>query len=390
MGRVAVADRTAGQRWDTIIVGAGPAGCAAAAGCLRQDPGARVLLLDRDDFPRDKPCGDGIAAEALGLLAGLDFDLDAVTAGYQPIRRLRLTSPGGYVADRNLPADVRVIPREVFDHRLLLDVVGRGAVLHRHAVRTIDVRADEVVVDGHYRATTLIGADGAESTVRRGLGLTLNGPGRVALAIRGYAPELPGQDGAQHIIMTGRSWPAYAWSFPTGGGRANVGYGELLAGATVTRAGLLDRMHRLLPGLTEGPTRLRAHRLPLSTYRPRVTHGRVLLVGDADSLINPMTGEGIFYAITSGAVAGRVAAHASRPRGGETDDAAARYRRLMTQELGGHLRHTSLLARAGRWPRLIDAGVRAAAADQRVFDDLARLGLADGRISARMLAGLRP
>ena len=92
--------------------------------------------------------------------------------------------------------------------------------------------------------------------------------------------------------MYGRNWPAYAWSFPLGDGRANVGYGELLTGRAPTRAAMLDRMRELLPGLDPAPTRLRAHRLPLSPGRPAVADGRVLLAGDALSLINPLSGEG--------------------------------------------------------------------------------------------------
>ena len=85
---------------------------------------------------------------------------------------------------------------------------------------------------------------------------------RRALAIRGYAPALPGQGATQVLVTTEARWPAYAWSFPLGDGRANVGYGELVSGG-VTRAELVAGLHRMLPGVE--PTGLRAHRLPLST-----------------------------------------------------------------------------------------------------------------------------
>ena len=73
----------------------------------------------------------------------------------------------------------------------------------------------------------------------------------MAVAIRGYAPEPPGQAGVQVVTTTARRWPAYAWSFPLGDGRANVGYGELVSGG-VTRAGLVEGLHRLLPGVDAG------------------------------------------------------------------------------------------------------------------------------------------
>ena len=104
----------------------------------------------------------------------------------------------------------------------------------------------------------------------------------------------------------------------------------------------------------------------------------MLLTGDAASLINPLTGEGIFYAVLSGALAGAAAAHGP--------EAGRAYRRALRRRLGRHLRHSSAASRVSRWPVVMDAAFRAAAADQRVFDDVVRLGLADGLLSGRTLA----
>jgi flavin-dependent dehydrogenase len=207
------------------------------------------------------------------------------------------------------------------------------------------------------------------------LGVPGNRPDQLAIALRGYAPEPPGLDGVQLITTTEQRWPAYAWSFPLGNGRANVGYGELVSGG-VNRAGLVAGLDRLLPGVAAGE--LKAHRLPLSTGRPRQPDGRVLLAGDAASLINPLTGEGIFYAVLSGALAGQAAVHGQ--------SAGSAYRSALHRRLGRHLRHSSTASWASRWPRVMDAVFRAAAADQRVFDDVVALGLADGRLTARTLA----
>jgi flavin-dependent dehydrogenase len=224
-------------------------------------------------------------------------------------------------------------------------------------------------------AGVVVGADGAESVVRRALGVPPNGPGQLAVAIRGYAPVPAGMDGVQAILTTDQRWPAYAWSFPLGDGRANVGYGELVSGG-VNRAGLLAGLDRLLPGVAA--EQLKAHRLPLSTGRPRQPDGRVLLAGDAASLINPLTGEGIFYAVLSGALAGAAAVR------GEA--AGAVYRRALRQRLGRHLRHSSAASWASGWTPAMDAVFRAASDDQRVFDDVVRLGLADGRLTRCTLA----
>lgn len=367
------------QDWDLVIVGAGPAGCAAAAAALTQNRNTRVLLVDRQRFPRDKACGDGIAAEVLDVLDSLRFDIGAVVDGYPSIGALRLTAPGGAVAERTMARVVHTIPRKIFDARLIDDVLARGAVFEQRTVRSVRQQGDDVVIDGTHWARAVIGADGAESFVRRTTVAATTGRPTVALAIRGYAPELPEQRGSQWITMSGHRWPAYAWSFPIGDGTANVGYGEILADEPVTRGVMMQRLAALLPGVGQ-PERLRAHRLPLSPGRPRVADGRIMLAGDALSLINPLSGEGIFYAVLSGALAGYAAAQGA--------GAGAGYRAAMRRSLGRHLRSTDLAARLTRAPRFIDAGVLAAARSQPAFDDLVRMSLGDGPLTVRLLAGL--
>ncbi|KQS69027.1 geranylgeranyl reductase [Modestobacter sp. Leaf380] len=360
------------ESFDVVVVGGGPAGAAAALAARRH--GASVLVLDRSGFPRDKVCGDGVAPEALDVLAALGVDVDAVTDGYPAVPRLRLTSPSGRTVERTMHRPAVVVPRAVLDGRVLDAALAAGAQFRRHTVRRVTSGPDGVDVDGVLTAGVLVGADGAESVVRRALGIAPNRPDRLAIALRGYAPA--GDPGVQVITTTEQRWPAYAWSFPIGDGRANVGYGELVSGGA-TRAGLLEGLHRLLPGVE--PTGLRAHRLPLSTGRPRLPDGRVLLAGDAQSLINPMTGEGIFYAVLSGAFAGAAAAHGA--------DAGRVFRTALQGRLGTHLRHSTVASWVSRWPRVMDAVFAAAHRDQRVFDDVVALGLADGRLTGRTLLG---
>jgi geranylgeranyl reductase family protein len=371
--------------WDVIVIGAGPAGCAAAAAVQSARPAARVLVLDRSEFPRDKTCGDGIAFEAREALERLGFDVGAVFEGAPPVTRLRLRSPGGVETEQAMPERVHVVPRRIFDGRLVDDLRGRGIPLRRQEVRSVRPVADGVEVDGSLSARVVIGADGAESVTRRGLGIEAARGRHLALAIRGYGPEVPGQHGEQFIAMSGQHWPAYAWSFPIGGGRANIGYGHLLGAGPVNRAGMIERLRELLPGVEPDLSGLRAHRLPLSSGRPAIRDGRILLTGDAQSLINPLSGEGIFYAITSGALAGAAAVRALE----DGRDPGRTYRALMAARLGRHLRHTSALARLSRWPGLVDAGTRAAASDQGAFDDLIRFSLADGLLTPRLVRSLR-
>jgi geranylgeranyl reductase family protein len=357
------------------IVGAGPAGAAAAIGARHADPSLEVTLLDRADFPRDKACGDGVAPHVLDLLA--EVGVTGLLDDREPVTTLAL-SRGGTSVERTMARPAYVVPRAVLDARLVEAAQAAGATLVRHRVRSLDELDDAAVV---------VGADGAHSVVRKALGRP---QGPTALAIRGYAPTPPDQRGTQRIAFgaQGDVQPTYAWSFDRGDGLANVGYGELLrAGrAAPTKARLVERLEELLPGSTRAGTDWVGHHLPLSTSRWHPADGRVLLVGDAAGLINPMTGEGIFYAVATGLAAGRAAAEAIAA--GDPDGAGRRYSRATRPLLAGHLRHTALASRLCRSGRVLDAGLRASARDQRVFDDLVELGLARGRVTPTLALAL--
>ncbi|CAJ59831.1 MULTISPECIES: NAD(P)/FAD-dependent oxidoreductase [Frankia] len=384
---------------DVLIVGGGPAGCAAALAALRERPEASVVIADAAAFPRDKTCGDGIAPHGLDVLRDLGVT-DAV-AGYRPVDRMRLRTPGGAeVATPSVRASY-VVPREVFDARLVAAARARGAHLVRRRVRTLELadrprpdgrgREPVVVVNGTLTARVVIGADGANSVVRRGLNLAANPPEAMAIAVRAYA-DLPADERPpeQFIHMTDDGWPAYAWSFPIGDGRANIGYGMLrsrLTGGddgTSAKTVLHRTLARMLPQTPADPTTLRAHHLPLSTHRPRQPNGPVLLAGDAASLINPLTGEGIYYALLSGSLAGQAAVGVANPTG-----AGRRYRRSLDAELGRHLRHTALLAGlVGRRRTMMDAAVRAARTRTELYDTLVEIGLGQGTIPTSSLTRL--
>lgn len=209
----------------------------------------------------------------------------------------------------------------------------------------------------------------------------------MAVALRGYAPTPADRSGMQVLVFGTSRLPSYAWSFDRGDGLANIGYGELLTGRDrPTRADLLARLDELLPGAAHDARNWRGAQLPLSGWRWRPPDGRVLLVGDAAGLVNPMTGEGIYYAVATGLAAGRAAAEAISA--GRPDTAGARYRAASGPVLGRHLPHSATAARLCRAGVVIDAGLRASAADQRVFDDLVELGLACGGITPAMARGV--
>jgi geranylgeranyl reductase family protein len=389
---------------DVAVVGAGPAGAAAALAVLAARPGARVALLDRAAFPRDKACGDGVAPQVLDVLGRLG--VRGLLDDWPGVDLLELGYPGGAWLRGQMNRPNYVVPRKVLDVRLVEAAVDRGAMLLQRRVRDLARRNGRLAADG-VRARIVIGADGASSAVRSWL--RTPGGGHTAIALRGYAPVSVGRQSAQVIAFDPQgAWPAYAWSFPIGDGMANVGYGEILpTGGRAdepgpTRAHLVERLDTLLPGAAEHGSQWRGHHLPLSTTRWRQPDGPVLLAGDALGLVNPLTGEGIHAAVLSGAYAGLAAAWALRV--GTSSAAGAKYRAALAARFGRHWRHMALLAAAtrrhaggetrqtetggGRGRRLVVAALAAGGRDQRVFDDLAELGLAEGPLTARAVTGL--
>lgn len=369
--------------WDIAIVGGGPAGAAAALGALTANPRLSVLILDRAEFPRDKACGDGIAPHALDLLA--ELGVTGLVDDLPSVRRLRLTRGSAQVA-RSMRRPAWVVPRVVFDARLVSAATAAGAVLERRHVRRADVGADGVRLDGDVEARVVIGADGAHSRIRTAAGLPA--VRRRAIALRGYAPTRADRRGAQVLVFDTARPSSYAWSFDRGDGMANVGYGELLRAGREppSRRLLLDRLERLLPGTTAEGDAWRAHHLPLSSWSWTHTEGRLLLAGDAAGLVNPLTGEGIYYAVATGIRAGRAAAASVQQCGGGT--AGAGYRRAVHQLLAGHLRHTALASRLARHAPVLHAALCAARDDQEAFDDLVDLGLGRGKITPRVALAL--
>jgi menaquinone-9 beta-reductase len=358
---------------DLVIVGAGPAGTAAALAALRERPGARVVVLDRSPAGRDKVCGDGIAPHTVAELRALGVD---PVRPDEEVDAVRLSRAGGTDAAVGA-APGWVVPRAVFDERLLRAATDAGAEFVQHRVATVVADDGGATVDGRWRAPVVIGADGSTSVVRAQLGLPSNRGGAMAVAVRGYAPTPAGADRALDIRWDlGRGGGLrYAWAFPTADGTSNIGYGMSTAALTGGRAELERRMRDLLPEYAHD-IRLTGHTLPLSIARPVPAVGRVLLTGDAASLVNPLTGEGIFSAVASGAAAGRAAMR-------DPATAGAVYRRELRARFGAQHRQLRLLYPLIGSRRVLDAVVAACREDPRRFARLLDVGLGARTFSAR-------
>lgn len=348
--------------YDVIVVGAGPAGSIAALSLARA--GARVALVDKASVGRDKACGDLIGPRGVRLLDDLGVCLpNSPTAGDMIVagpsgRRVLLPARSG----RTYPGHALIIPRATFDAHLRGAALDAGAIDVSKRVASID--DGRVVFDGGgvAQADFVIGADGATSTTARAAGLVDSSKVLWGFAIRGY---LPAEVRVPVIALWNdrprRGFPGYGWLFPGPDG-ANLGLGIGLGHSRqhAQRAQQqLDafRIHLIRIGLLDSqlrsPMRLLGGWLKMGIVGTRPADGKVLLVGDAAGLVNPLQGEGIAQALASG----QAAAIAVLTQSG---DAAGAYREWVDTTYGEWTSvttpvHAGLVGR----PRLI-AGVSAA------------------------------
>jgi menaquinone-9 beta-reductase len=315
-------------RTDVLVVGAGPAGSAAAAWAARA--GLDVVLADAAVFPRDKTCGDGLTPRAIGELQrlGLEDWLRAHTVN-QGLRAhgfgqtLHLPWPGGTlpswgsaVARTELDDHLRTTAikagAEAIDGARAVDVrreAGRvAAVVFRSGSETFEIECERVVV-----------ADGVRSPLGKVLGRVWHRDTVYAVAGRSYVAsemsddpwisshlELRGEDGE---ILSG-----YGWIFPLGTGEVNLGVGSLATSKRPANVAVKPLMQHYaderredfqLSGELRAPT---SALLPMGGAVSHVAGPNWALIGDAAACVNPLNGEGIDYGLESGRMVAEVLA----------------------------------------------------------------------------------
>jgi menaquinone-9 beta-reductase len=364
--------------YDAVVIGGGPGGSATAFHLARG--GARVCLVEKQTYPRDKVCGDGLTPRAVRAL-----DHMGLREEYQSWSRsagLKVHG-GGHVIElpwpelEDYPSFGLARPRADLDQLLARTAEKAGAELCE-ATEAVEPLVEQGVVKGAVvrrqgedpvalRSEVVVAADGASSRFAQALGLRRDEQRPIGVAIRQYYRT--GRDVDPWIDSYLELWkgdhllPGYGWVFPLADGTVNVGCGLLNTSEGFRNTNYRDLLKEWLP--TVGPewgfssddavAKPRSAPLPMGASRHPPLHRGVLFVGDAAGLVNPFNGEGIDYAMESGELAAR--AGLAVLESGDRSRLLA-YRAAVEQRFGSYFSVGRLFVRLIGDPRVMKACAR--------------------------------
>jgi geranylgeranyl reductase family protein len=319
------------NEFDLVIVGAGPAGCTTALNLAGS--GLKAALVDRSDLPADKVCGDAISGTALSVikrLPGGSFEKFLKLEPKIPSWGIRFAAPNGDLLDLPFVPDKTpetsppgyICKRKIFDgflQQMVRDLTPFRLTGNFH-VKTI-LRENGFFIlkgeDEELRCRLIVGADGALSAVGRILGEHSINPRQYCLGVRAYFSGVKNLHPENFIELHFLEdlLPGYFWIFPMADGLVNAGLGifyEKMKVAPRSPAEMLQVIIRTHPSLSdrfamsEMAGKIGAHGLPLGPDPKPISGNGFLLAGDAASLIDPFSGEGIGNAMVSGEIAAKV------------------------------------------------------------------------------------
>ena len=374
--------------FDLIIVGAGPAGSAAALYAHRA--GLRALLLEKEQFPRDKICGDAISGKSMTILNELNL-LDELQ--HQPCAlvdsitfvspdHLHVNIPFHRQENSKLPTGL-VVRRQVFDHFLFSKAAEVTEEVHENCPVT-DLIVENGQVCGvkamykdnrdiHFTGKLILGADGFKSIVARKTNLYRHDPEHWVVALRQYYQDVEGLDHQIELHYVDEVQPGYLWLFPLDDGKANVGIGMHHRSMRKRRIDLRKAMANALRqppfaerfGKAKALEEPRGWNLPVGSIKRKSYGNGFMLLGDAAGLIDPFTGEGIGNALYSARAAVRTAEQALQAND-FSESFIARYEQGLWAEIGDELAVSTKLQKIGRNRFLLNFVINKAARSNQV------------------------
>jgi len=309
------------QQHDVIIIGAGPGGSSAASFLARR--GIDALLLDRAIFPRDKICGDALTPRGVAMLDEIGV-LSEVQEVSHRINHARIFSPNGRSVETTLKPHGKIPDYMLVSPRFLLDDILRRQAIHHGAEFAGDTKVIDIQQHGggvtvtakrqqqelHFQAKIAIIATGASLSLLKKTGFIETMPAPI-IAARAYYEGLRGISDSFDFHFDGVQLPGYGWVFPLGEGRANIGLGYIAGKKTGAARNIktmlrdfirLPSIRNMLASSTPA-TEFRSYPIRTDFSTARTYHQRTILVGEAAGLVNPLSGEGIDYALESGKIA---------------------------------------------------------------------------------------
>lgn len=328
---------------DIMVIGAGPAGSTAAF--LLASRGYEVILADRKRFPRQKLCAGLLTRKTMDLIQSIfdqsfhDLNRHGLICGI--VRNYRIFNGAEQIAQGRLDYPFHLTDRQAYDHFWLQTAAKAGVhTITGQPVRHVDPdTASVTLVNGkRIRARIVIGADGVWSITRRSI---FNSPQskkqwfrQLAMTMESRLPETDQRAPQNYAALHFGYIPwGYAWSFPARGHRI-VGIAGLRQKDDLPFAAGFNRFLTAvgLPAGAQGC--LKGHPLPMGNYLNSPGLGKVLLVGDACGLADPLLGEGIYYAHRSAEIAARSIVKHGLAHGNPVHA----YQRVLTKEVLGELK----------------------------------------------------